>query len=218
MYKTPVVHKVLAAAAGCTFSLAMGVSVGAVPGPGDDAKLPAASAPALAIRPSIVSQASIAAQVVVPTTATTLAAPLPTVATTTAPRVAIPPTTRPPRPTTTAPAAADPAPTALAAPAPVALVSVARRTPSSAEVQEAISGLVKQVGGLLRLVRPTPAQIAQAGDKVCTGFDSGQTFAQVKATGLSMVPSSVTVSPATADWAVRTAVSMYCPDHASKLT
>ena len=213
MYKTPLVHKVLAAAAGCTFSLAIGVSVGAVPGPGDEAKLPAASAPALAIRPSATGQALIAAHIVAPTTATTLAAPSPTVASTTAPRVTTPPTTRP-RPTTTAPAAALPA---SAAPTPVALVAAARRTPSSAEVEAAISSLVQQVGGLLRLVRPTPAQIAKAGDQVCTGFDTGQSFAQVKSTGLSMVPSSVTVSPATADWAVRTAVSMYCPDHASKL-
>lgn len=214
MYKTPLVHKVLAAAAGCTFSLAMGVSVGAVPGPGDDPKLPTASAPPLAIPPSDTGQASIAAHVVSPIAAATLAAPSPTVAPTTAPAMTTPPTTRAPRLTTTAPPAAVPA---AVAPAPVALVTAARRTPSSAEVQAAISGLVQRVGGLLRLVQPTPAQIAQAGDQVCSGFDTGQTFAQVKATGLSMVPSSVRVSSDTADWAVRTAVSMYCPDHAPKL-
>lgn len=221
MYKTPLVHKILAVAAGCTFSLAMCVSVGAVPGPGGDAPLPAAPAPALAARATDASQASLAAQAIALSTATTLAGPSPTVASTTAPKVATPPSTRPPLPTTTAPAAAVAAPAAPAvavpAPAPAPPVTAARRTPPSAEVQAAISGLVQRVGGLLRLVRPTPAQIAQAGDQICTGFDTGQTFAQVKATGLSMVPSSVSVSAATADWAVRTAVAMYCPDHAAKL-
>ena len=96
-------------------------------------------------------------------------------------------------------------------------VKVARRTPSPAEVQNAISQLKSQVGGILLLVSPTPAQIDQAGDQVCTAFDNGQTFAQVKATGLSMIPASITVPPATVDWAVRQAVTMYCPGHTSKL-
>jgi hypothetical protein len=52
---------------------------------------------------------------------------------------------------------------------------------------------------------------------VCTAFDQGQTFAQVKATGLSMVSAYVPVSAAAADYAVRTAVALYCPAYASKL-
>jgi hypothetical protein len=39
----------------------------------------------------------------------------------------------------------------------------------------------------------------------------------VKANGLSMMPSSVDVSEATADWAVRQLVTRYCPGHADKL-
>ena len=37
--------------------------------------------------------------------------------------------------------------------------------------------------------------VAQVGNQVCTAFDQGQSFAQVKATGLSMVSAYVPVSP-----------------------
>ncbi len=107
---------------------------------------------------------------------------------------------------------------AVPAPAvPAAVATVARRTPSSEEIKSTISELKRQVGGLLRFVSPTADQINQAGDQVCTGFDNGETFSQVKANGLSMMPSSVDVSEATADWAVRQLVTMYCPGHADKL-
>ena len=89
--------------------------------------------------------------------------------------------------------------------------------PTTAEVNAVILELKTRVGGMLMLVSPTPAQIAEAGDQVCTAFDNGQSFAQVKATGLSMIPASVTVTPATADWAVRQAVALFCPGHANKL-
>ena len=100
---------------------------------------------------------------------------------------------------------------------PAAVTTVARRTPSSEEIKSTISELKRQVGGLLRFVSPTADQINQAGDQVCTGFDNGETFSQVKANELSMMPGSVDVSEATADWAVRQLVNMYCPGHADKL-
>ena len=93
---------------------------------------------------------------------------------------------------------------------------VARRVPTAAEIQGVIARLKKDIP-ILGFVSVTPAQIDQAGDQVCTAFDNGQTFAQVKATGLSMIPASITVPAATADWAVRQAVTLYCPGHANKL-
>lgn len=87
-------------------------------------------------------------------------------------------------------AAAVPAP---AVPAAVATVAP-RPTPSSEEIKSTINELKRQVGGLLRFVSPTADQINQAGGQACTGFDNGETFSQVKANGLSMMPSSVDVS------------------------
>lgn len=218
MFETTLVRKILAAAAGCTLILAVGVGVAAVAHPGGDTKLSAASASA--VQPTSRGPASVAAQAVASTPVTAPAALAPTAPPADTPKVTAAPTTGRARPTPTVPAAAPPPdapPQAAPAPAPDLPAKAARRTPSATEVQAAISGLVQRIGGLLRLVSPTAAQIDRAGDEVCTAFDNGQTFAQVKATGLSMVPSSVTVTPATADWAVRTAVSMYCPDHSSNL-
>ena len=214
-------RRLLAGGVGVTLSLALAVSAGAVPRPGDGP-----------VRTASVSQID---EVAAPNArqpgdnvVVAAAAPVPAAAAAGAPAVATPAPTTVPKPKTTAPpttkapvakvpAAAAPATAAPAAAAPAAPVKVARRTPSAAEVQAAINELKRQVGGMLLLVSPTPAQLAQAGDQVCTAFDSGQSYAQVKATGLSMIPASITVSPATADWAVRQAVTMYCPGHAPKL-
>ena len=213
--------KVLAGAVGVNLALALGVSVGAVPQLGDDRAVRTA-----AVSEAVQEQAAPAArqpgdtadqapQEQAPTTlAPTTTAPTTTVAT---PRTTTAATTKAP----TGTKATQPAGPAVAAPAPVAvpvaLVKVARRTPSPAEVNAAIAELKRQVGGLLLLVSPTPAQIDQVGDQVCTAFDNGQSLAQVKATALSMIPPSVTVTAATTDWAVRQAVTLYCPGHASKL-
>jgi len=88
-----------------------------------------------------------------------------------------------------------------------------RRQPTSAEVQAAITGLHR----FITFYTPTATQVAQVGDQVCTAFDQGQTFAQVKATALQKVAVFFPVSQAAADYAVRTEVSLYCPANASKL-
>ena len=113
------------------------------------------------------------------------------------------------------------APPVVAAPVvtlpPVTVPALAARTvPSAAQVQGAIQGLT----GLVQLplfFQITPANVADVGNRVCTAFDQGQTFAQVKSTGLSMVSAYVPVSDAAADYAVRKAVELYCPGYASKL-
>jgi hypothetical protein len=109
-------------------------------------------------------------------------------------------------------AAARPAST----PAPIAPKGVPRRTPSAAEVQQAINTFPQYVR---TYITPTPSMVAELGDQVCTAFDQGQTFAQVKATGLQMVTQvpRTTILPGGADWVVRTIVALYCPGHTSKL-
>ena len=208
-------RRLLAGLVGVNLSLALAVSAGAVPLPGDDGPVRAASVTQIeevaappARQPGDTAveaaQAPVTA-VAAPVVATSAPTSVPN------PKVTVPPTTRAPvakaAPVTVAPVAA----------APAAPVKVARRTPSAAEVQAGIAQLKSRVGGLLLIFSPTPAQIAQAGDQVCTAFDSGQSFTEVKSTGLSLIPASVTVTPETADWAVRQVVTLYCPGHAAKL-
>ena len=138
-----------------------------------------------------------------------------------------PPTTKPaaaasrrgqpsaPATTVAAPSNAAATPAASAA-TPLVPTGVARRTPSAAEVQQALKTLPQYVK---TIIKPTAAQVAELGDRVCTAFDEGQTFAQVKATGLELVTQvpRTTVLPGGADWVVRTIVALYCPGHAPKL-
>jgi hypothetical protein len=91
---------------------------------------------------------------------------------------------------------------------------VARTTPSSTQVQAAIAGFHQRIP----IFTPTAAQVADFGNQVCSAFDQGQTYPQVKATGLQMVSKyPVNISSADADWMIHTAVSLYCPGYAGKL-
>jgi hypothetical protein len=219
-------RKLLAGVVGVNLALALAVSAGAMPHPGDSGPVRTATvsqiqevaAPEVRqpgdVRAQPASQAAVAAAPgtasTVPTTAVT---PKPTVA----PATTAAPTTKAPVVKVAPAAAIAPVVNAPVVTAPPVPVKVARRTPTAAEVETSISELKRQVGGLLLLVSPTPAQLAQAGDQVCTAFDNGQNFTQVKATGLTLIPASITVSPATVDWAVRRGVALYCPGHAAKL-
>ncbi|MGI8809779.1 MAG: DUF732 domain-containing protein [Acidimicrobiales bacterium] len=214
-------RNLLAGVVGVHLAVALALGLGAVPMPGDNGPVRTASvalvedlATPAARQPGDTAQQPATAPVA-PPAAAAQAVPVPVPTTVARPRVTAPPTTKAPVAKVApapAPAAVAPVPAVAAAPA-----RVARRTPSAIEVQTAINELKRQVGGLMLLVSPTPDQIAQAGDQVCTAFDGGQSFLQVKATGLSMIPPSVIVPPTTADWAVRQAVALYCPGHASKL-
>lgn len=95
--------------------------------------------------------------------------------------------------------------------------SLAPRTqPSAAQVQQAI----ETIHNAVPFFTPTPAQVAQVGNEVCTDFDHGETYAEVVAQALNdvgagsyswMIPSSVPAE------AVSTLVGLYCPGYASKL-
>ncbi len=142
-------------------------------------------------------------EIVVPEPETAVVAPPTTKAKAAAPKIVVP-----------TPVVEAPAPVIV--PAPPAITLAPRTVPSAAQVQSAIAG----ISGLVQLplfFQISPANVADVGNKVCTAFDQGQTFAQVKAVGLAQVAAYVPVSPAAADYAVRTAVSMYCPAYASKL-
>ena len=198
--------KLVAGAAGATLCVALAAVIGIVPGAHDSGE------------PQNVAATAIPPDPVLPAQAAELPAP---------PVVTVPPTAPPPPPTTAAPKKASaprpvtkPAAKAPTAVAPVAAsaasapptVAVARRQPSRAEVQAAIQGLRQYVS-----YTPTPAQVAQGADQICTAFDQGQTYDQVKSTALSMVPSFITVRPGAAEYVIHTAVELYCPGHASNL-
>lgn len=125
-------------------------------------------------------------------------------ATTKAPAAAARPTT--PKPTSApAPVVKAPAPTTPALPA--------RRQPTVAEINQ----IIGSVHALVPFT-PTPAQIAQAGNQVCTALDQGKTVAEVKATALQMAGAYAALVPASvADSAVRTIVTTFCPGYTSKL-
>ena len=196
---------IISAGAAVTFCLATGAAAGVVPmaGRSDDSS----------------RSATVALDMVGAPSAPEPQAPPSTEPPTTAPPVTAPPQTAPPAtvarraPRPAAPAEADPAPAPAAAPAAPAAPAIPPRTnPSAAQVRSAIAAL-----GLP--ITPSEAQGRQFGDSVCDAFDAGQTFAQVKAGALqaaSQIP-LVTVSPSAVDTAVRAAVNLFCPGHASKL-
>ena len=208
----------LGAAAGSTLCAGLAVVAGVIPQSGaTNASLQAAAAaPLEAVVPTVPDATP--ATLVEDVTETTEAPP-PAESPTTVPEVTttVPPlTTAPPPPPVEA--VADPAPVE-APPAPVeppASGSVPRREPSSAEVAQALEGLRPYVQSVFS---PGPDQVAEAGDKICTAFDEGQTVEEVKAAGLELVEKVpfTTVKPGADDYVVRTAVTLYCPGHASKL-
>jgi hypothetical protein len=119
--------------------------------------------------------------------------------------------TQAPRSTTAV--TASPAPS-VTAPAPTTPALPARRQPTAAELNQVIAS----VHALIPLFTPTPAQIAKAGNDVCTAFDQGKTVAQVKATAMQMAGAYAALIPAgVADSALRTIVTLFCPGYSSKL-
>jgi hypothetical protein len=152
--------------------------------------------------------------------AVTVPAPEVTVPEVTIPEVDVPEVTTPPVTKAAAPKVTVTVPPVTLPPVtlpPITVPALAPRVqPTAAQVQSAIAGITSMVQ-LPLFFQITPANVAQVGNQVCTSFDQGQTFAQVKSTGLSMVSAYVPVSAAAADYAVRTAVALYCPAYASKL-
>jgi hypothetical protein len=106
------------------------------------------------------------------------------------------------------------APPAAAAAAPAAATVAARRIPTAAEVNQAIQA----VHQLVPFFTPTAAQVARVGNQICTAFDQGMTFSQVKSKVSALLGSLSWLVPSSiAAQGVRTTVGLYCPGYASKL-
>lgn len=209
---------VLGAAAASTLCAGLAVVAGIVPQSDAPPSVRAAAVPVEAVPTvpdvaptTVIEEVEVPVTTVVPTTSeivTTTAVPEVTTTQRQAPR--------PPEP---APTIDVPAPAPIDRPTaeePPASGSAPRQVPSSAEVNEALECLRPYVQTPFPI---GPAQVAEAGDKVCTAFDEGKTVDEVKAEGMALVKKVpfTTVKPGADDYVVRTTVALYCPDYASEL-
>lgn len=212
----------LGAAAGSTLCAGLAVVAGVIPR-SEPTTTSLRAAAVLPLEAAVPTMAELAPAVAIAEEEVTPETVAPT--TTESPTIAVPEvtTTAPPAPPAPGPApveevsppepASTDAPVAPSEPVPA---PAARRVPSSAEVEQALEGLKPYVQSVFS---PGPAQVAEAGDKVCTALDEGQSVEEVKAAGLEMVEKVpfTTVKPGADDYVVRTAIALYCPDHASRL-
>lgn len=105
---------------------------------------------------------------------------------------------------------------ANAAAAAGAPVVAARTDPSAEQIALAIAEVTARIRTPFV---PTEGHVRAFGDAACSAFDQGKTAAQVRGLVLqaaSQLP-SITVSPADADFAVGTAVNLFCPAYSNKL-
>jgi hypothetical protein len=204
----------LAGAAGFNLLLGVAVASGVVPQPNAvsvASETPLASADSLvpdAAPATAEAVADVVAEVPPETTSPTEAPPTtaPEARASAAARIAAPSEPAPAPPATTAPAPVVEAPVS---------VTVPRLNPTSFQVFQAI----QQISTLVPMFKPTEAQARQFGDTICTAFDQGKPYAEVKAGVLSAVTHvpGLSVSSSDADAAIRTAVELFCPGHKSKL-
>ena len=92
----------------------------------------------------------------------------------------------------------------------------ARTDPSAQQIALAIAEVRERIR--MPFV-PSEGHVRAFGDAACSAFDQGKTAPQVRGLVLqaaSQLP-SVTVSPADADFAVGTAVKLFCPAYSNKL-
>jgi hypothetical protein len=97
-----------------------------------------------------------------------------------------------------------------------ASTAAARTDPSAEQVASAIAEVRQRIQTPFV---PTEGHVRAFGDAACSAFDQGKTAPQVRGLVLqaaSQLP-SVTVSPADADFAVGTAVNLFCPAYSNKL-
>lgn len=120
----------------------------------------------------------------------------------------------PAAPATTAAPEPPPAP-APTAPATTAPTIPARKNPSSAQVQAGIN----QLRARNPLFNVTESQARQFADQVCSAFDAGSSYSSVRAQVMQAAAGVplVTITAADADFAIRNAVQLFCPNYLSKL-
>lgn len=204
------VHLLVGGAIGLNLILGAGVAMGVMPRPvhtenaaavsplTETVDTTAAPAPAAAVPAEVTT---VPPETTVPTTVAPppTAAPKATTPTTAAPVVTAPPVTAPPT-----------------TPATVAQPTTAPRiNPTDAQVVAAMQSLKSQIP----LLPVNAAYGRQFGDAVCSAFDQGNNFTQVKQMvmqAVSQIP-LIKITLANADFAVRTAVSLFCPAYSTKL-
>lgn len=114
------------------------------------------------------------------------------------------------------PANASAAPAAASA-TPIRAEGVAQRTiPSSAQVAEAIAQVKKRIP---MSFQPNEDHVRAFGDAACKAFDDGRTAPQVRDLVMQAASQlqSIKVSSADADFAVGTAVNLFCPGYSARL-
>ena len=199
--------RLLTGALGVTLSLGVGTAAGVVPQAGEAETAAPVAAERPEVQPVAAQNGQVGAQAAPPTTTTPTAPP--TTVARRAPSTTVA-RTRAPRPGAAPTAAAPAAPAAASGP-----TTAPRRNPSSAEVQAAIA----QVRQRLPLYQPTEAQARQFGNDICDAFDRSQPYSQVKAgvqAAIAKVP-FLTVSSADIDFAIRSAVGLFCPGYLPQL-
>lgn len=200
-------HLIIGGVVGLNLLVAAGAAAGVVPRPASDDR-------ALSVQAANATLDTVAPADSVPEETTTTAPPE-----TTVPPTTTPPTTAAPRArvtTTVAPvqqaAAVDTTPPPTEAPA---ATVPARVNPTSTEVMAAVA----QIKQRFPLYSPTEAQAREFGNAVCSAFDQGQSYSQVQAAVLAQVAKIplIKVPTSDVDFAIRTAVQLFCPAHASRL-
>lgn len=125
-------------------------------------------------------------------------------------------TTKAPPPT---PVAANLAAAATLAAAPVESPPARGPAPRVEPSKAAMQAAIRELDARTNFFRPTETQIRDVGNQVCTAFDQGHVYSQVKAAVLEAAKQApyLGVSAADADYAVRSAVAMFCPGHQPSL-
>ena len=98
-------------------------------------------------------------------------------------------------------------------------VGVTRPAPRTEPTKAALQGAIRELDARTNYFRPTEKQIREFSGEVCTAFDQGYSYAEVKAGVLDSAKRApyLGVSSADADYSVRSAVQLFCPGYAPLL-
>jgi hypothetical protein len=97
--------------------------------------------------------------------------------------------------------------------------TVTRPAPRVEPSKAALQAAVRELDARTNYFRPTENQVREFSGQVCTGFDQGYSFEQVKSAVLDSAKRApyLGVSSADADYATRSSVRLFCPGYAPLL-
>lgn len=98
-------------------------------------------------------------------------------------------------------------------------VGVTRPAPRTGPTKAALQGAIRELDARTNYFRPTEKQIREFSGEVCTAFDQGYSYAEVKSGVLDSATRTpyLGVSSADADYSLRSAVQLFCPGYAPLL-